>query len=136
MATPLPLPAVLPAQLACVACGGDALVSWQRRPTETEVADVVAAEKDRRAERLLLADPDLPPPEFGPLPTADGMTRTVYACGQHAIDLDAAALVHTSSCTAPNPANLPGCDCTPETPPHEPLDDEPMPLPEHWITSA
>jgi hypothetical protein len=122
---------------ACAACGNAAVVHWLRRPKDDELAAVVQAEKDRRAEQLLLADPQLPTPEFPPLPTADGMTRTVYACGPHAITLEAAARIHRSSCTAPHEGDLPGCDCTPEPlpdPAPEPAEDEPdSRLPAHWL---
>jgi hypothetical protein len=125
----------------CAACGGEAVVHWQRRPTDDELAEVVAVEKDRRAEIRLLADRQMAAPEFGPLPTADGMTRTVYACGAHAIVLEAASRTHLSSCTAPNDADLPGCDCTPEPLPERPLepdDEEPAAsrLPAHWVTGG
>lgn len=43
----------------------------------------------------------------------------VYGCGQHAITLDAAALVHQPECPAPDPGHLPACGCTPE--PAEPV---------------
>jgi hypothetical protein len=110
-------------------------VHWLRRPTDAEVAEVAQAEQDRRDEALLLADPQLPAPVFGPLPTAEGMTRAVYACGPHAITMDAAARIHTCSCTAPNDADLPGCDCTPGPIPDAPMEEEPMlALPEHWVT--
>jgi hypothetical protein len=128
-----------PAGPFCAACGADAIVNWLRRPTEAEVADVIAAEVERRAVLLTLADPQLPPPEFGPLPTGDGMTRTIYACGPHAISLDGASLVHASSCTAPaNTAILPACDCTPEPSVPSPADDAtpPAQLPDHWTTGA
>jgi hypothetical protein len=112
-------------------------VNWLRRPTDDELAEVVKAEQDRRDQIRLLADPQLPEPEFGPLPTADGMTRAVYACGPHAIAMDAAALIHASSCTAPNEADLPGCDCTPEPPPVAPTEETPGPvLPDHWVTGG
>ena len=115
----------------CGACGGDAVVNWTRRPTDDEVAEIVATEEERRRQLLLLADPQLPAPDFGPLPTGDGMTRTVYACATHAISLDAAALVHAKDCAAPAAA----CACTPEPPPHAPLDDSPGPqLPATWIS--
>jgi hypothetical protein len=129
-----PTPPAVPSGPTCTACSSDAVVHWQRRPTTEELAEVVQAEKDRREQLLLLADPQLPAPEFGPLPTADGTTRTVYACGPHAITMDAAALIHTSGCTAPNNADLPGCDCTPEPPPQAPADDDQAPsrLPAHW----
>jgi hypothetical protein len=119
----------------CAACGDDAVVNWQRRPTAEEVAHVIAVEVDRRTQLLLLADPQLPRPDFGPLPTGDGMTRSVFACGRHAITLEGAALVHESTCTAPNTDNLPGCDCTPETTVPEPFDGgSSVQLPAHWIT--
>ena len=122
---------------ACTACGEAAVVNWQRRPTEQELADLIATEQERRAQLLLLADPQLPPPEFGPLPTADGMTRTVYACAQHAITMDAASRIHASTCTAPNTANLPGCDCTPEPlPPPEPTISLAQVLPDHWLPAG
>lgn len=121
---PLPAPAApaTPAGPACTACGNEAVVHWRRRPTSDELAELVATEQARRNEVLTLADPQLPTPQFGPLPTADGMTRTVYACAPHAITLDAASRIHTSGCTAPNQADLPGCDCTPETLPDAPLE--------------
>jgi hypothetical protein len=112
-------------------------VHWLRRPTDDELAEVVKAEQDRRNQILLLADPQLPAPVFGPLPSAEGMTRTVYACGPHAITMDAAALIHASSCTAPNDADLPGCDCTPEALPPAPAEEAPVrALPEHWVTGG
>lgn len=134
MATPTPLPA----GPRCAACGGDAVVNWRRRPTADEVEHVIAVEVDRRAQLVFLADPELPAPEFGPLPTGDGMTRTVYGCAEHAISLEGAALVHASTCTAPNPGDLPGCDCTPEKTTPEPMEApaRALPLPDHWITGA
>jgi len=143
---PAPAPAApalaMPSGPVCAACGDEAVVHWRRRPTDAELAELVAAEKSRRAEILQLADPQLPPPVFPPLPTADGMTRTVYACGPHAITRDAAALVHRSSCTAPNEAHLPGCDCTPEPHPQaaparaEGQEPAPSRLPAHWQTGG
>ncbi|MFD0032524.1 hypothetical protein ACFVJK_30505 [Streptomyces sp. NPDC127172] len=118
---------------SCAACTTQAAVSWRRRPTEAELADVIAVEQARRDEVLLLADPQLPAPEFGALPAGDDMTRTVYACATHAIPLGAAALVHASNCTAPNTA----CGCTPEAAPAPtPMDGSAptRPLPDTWIT--
>jgi hypothetical protein len=136
----LPAPAPvepLPTGPTCAACPEPAIVHWLRRPTDDELAEVVQAERDRREQALLLADPQLPAPAFGPLPSAEGMTRAVYACGPHAITMDAAALVHASSCTAPNDADLPGCDCTPEPPPDAPPEEEPVQaLPDHWVTGG
>jgi hypothetical protein len=112
-------------------------VQWLRRPTDDEVTDVVQVEQSRRDQALLLADPRLPAPDFGPLPTGAGMTRTVYACGPHAIRLDSAALVHASSCTAPNDTDLPDCDCTPEPVQQTPVEKEPaVRLPDHWVTGG
>lgn len=127
-----------PAGPRCTACPDWAIVQWRRRLTDAELAAHITLEQEKRDERLLLADPQLPPPEFGPLPQADECTTPVFACGPHAIDMDAAALVHASSCTAPNEADLPGCDCTPEPLPEpEPVDEPaPMLLPEHWTTGS
>lgn len=139
MPNPLPAPALdpvpLPSGPSCAVCADQAVVHWLRRPTDAEHAAVVRVEQDRRAEVLLLADPQQPTPVFPPLPSADGMTVTVYACAGHAISMDAAALIHLSSCTAPNDADLPGCDCTPEPATPEPA-NEPAParaLPAHWM---
>lgn len=121
---------------ACVACGETAIVHWLRRLTDDELAEHIRIEQERREQALLLADPQLPAPVFPPLPTGEGFTRTVYSCGPHAITMDAAALVHASSCTAPNEADLPGCDCTPEPPPEAPIEPAAAPLPDHWVTGG
>lgn len=131
MATPL-----APGAPTCNACGNTAVVNWLRRPTDAEFAEVIANEEARRDALLDLSNKELPPPEFGPLPTVEGMTRTVYGCAQHAITLDDAALIHRSTCTAPNPDNLPGCDCTPETPEPEAPPVVADNLPDHWVTSS
>ncbi|MFD4968951.1 hypothetical protein [Streptomyces sp. NPDC058424] len=136
---PAPEPAPAPAGPACTACGTTAVVQWQRRPSDEEIAAAITAEESRRDYARLMADPQASEPDFGPLPTGDDMTIAVYACGQHAISLDAAARVHTSSCTAPNDADLPACDCTPESLPQpEPADEStPAPaLPAHWLPGA
>ena len=124
----------------CGACGGMAVVNWRRRPTDDELAEVVAAEQSRRDQILLLADPQLPEPAFPPLPTGDDMTRTLYACAAHAIALDEAARIHASNCTAPNEAGMGGCDCTPEPLPGpevrrvvEPAESL---LPSHWTSGG
>jgi len=134
---PAPAPGLaLPAVPPCAACGDTAVVSWQRRLTDDELADHIGIERERREQALLLADPQLPPPAFPPLPTGDDDTRPVYSCGPHAITMDAAALVHAASCTAPNQADLPGCDCTPEPAP-APAEGNPGPaLPDHWVTGG
>jgi hypothetical protein len=118
-------------------CAGEAAVGWSRRLTDAEIAAVVEAEEKRRAWEIMLADPAFGPPEFGPLPTGEGMTAPVYGCLAHAINIEAASRVHEATCTAPDPARLPGCGCTPETPEPAPLDDEDeRPLPEHWTTGT
>lgn len=126
-----------PSGPTCVACSEPAIVHWLRRLTDDELDEVLHVEADRRSEVLRLADPQLPAPVFPPLPTGADFTRTVYACGPHAITMDAAALIHASSCTAPNDADLPGCDCTPEAVPDAPTEEEPaQALPDHWVTGG
>lgn len=131
-----PTPAQAPTGPACALCGVEAVVQWQRRLTDAELAGYIGLEQERRDERLLLADPQQPAPDFGPLPTAADCTRPVFACGPHAITLDAAALVHQATCTAPATADLPGCDCTPEAPPQPRLaaEAEASRLPAHWTS--
>ena len=136
---PAPPPAApaAPSGPFCAACLNPAVVNWRRRPTDDELAEVVANEQARRDALFDLRDRQLPDPEFGPLPTADGMTRSVYACGPHAITMDAAALIHASTCTAPNEDDLPGCDCTPEPHPADPPEEAPAStLPDHWVTGG
>ncbi|MFJ4787572.1 hypothetical protein [Streptomyces sp. NPDC088794] len=131
-------PPVLPAGPACVACGEPAAVHWQRRPTDEELAEVRQTEEKRRVQALKLADMQQPAPVFPPLPTAGDVLRAVYACAAHAISLDGATLFHLSSCTAPNEADLPGCDCTPESLREAPLEEE-VPrvlLPAHWLSAG
>lgn len=135
---PAPEPQEPPQGPPCALCGEEAVVNWLRRPTATELNMLVAAEEARRLEILLLADPQLPPPEFGPLPNGEGMTCTVYACGPHAISIDAAACIHQGTCTAPNPAYLPGCDCMPEFPEAAPMGfvHVSVKLPAHWVSNS
>ncbi|GAA3267777.1 hypothetical protein [Streptomyces lavendulae] len=118
----------------CGLCGGPAVVQWQRRLTETEFADYLSLIQDRRDNQLLLADPDQPPPDLGPLPDPSDCTRSVYACAQHAITLDAAARVHTQTCTAPAESDLPGCNCAPEPVAVPDPEPERPQLPASWIT--
>lgn len=134
--TPPPsAPAPLPTGPVCTACGDAAVVNWRRRLTDDELAEHVRLEQERRDQALLLADPQLPAPVFPPLPDGSDDTRTVYACGPHAITLDAAAHIHAATCTAPNEAHLPDCDCTPEAHP-EPPAGGPSRLPAHWQTGG
>lgn len=46
-------------------------------------------------------------------PADASSTVPVYACTSHEISMDLAALRHQATCTAPNLAELPKCDCTP-----------------------
>ncbi|MET9222325.1 hypothetical protein ABZX65_26665 [Streptomyces sp. NPDC003300] len=130
-------PDVQPAPLAptgpvCGLCGTPALVHWQRRLTGAEVAEQQAIEQGRRDEVVLLADPALPPPVFPPMPGFEDATRIVHGCIHHAITQDTAALTHQATCTAPTEADLPGCNCTPETAP-TPDPEPPTPqLPPGW----
>jgi len=133
-------PAELPpasAGPACGACGEPAVVNWRRRLTDGELAEHVALEQERRDHALLIANPQLPPPVFPPLPDGSDDTRTLYACAQHAIRMDAAAHIHHNACTAPNQDGVDGCDCTPEPHP-KPATDTPIEsrLPEHWQTGG
>jgi hypothetical protein len=62
-------------------------------------------------------------------------TVPVYACGPHAIGLAAAAQVHLATCTAPDPAHVPACSCTPEPlPAQEPIGpDSSVTLSTGWV---
>jgi hypothetical protein len=80
------------------------------------MAALIAREKEQRAAITAAAPPEQPP-VLGPMPTPTDSTKIVLACEGHSIGLDLAILVHQSTCTAPNPADLPGCDCTPEESP-------------------
>lgn len=137
MTTPTPAPTPPPTGPTCTLCGAPAVVNWQRRLTDNELDAHIALEQEKRDQRLLLADPQQPAPDFGPLPTAADCTAPVYACGPHAIAMDAAALVHQGTCTAPSEADLPGCGCTPEPAPQPAVAEaEAARLPEHWITGG
>ena len=136
---PAPAPSA-PVGQACAACGAEAVVNWRRRPTDAELAEIVAAEETRREELRLLANPQLPPPQFPPLPTAQDTTRTLYACAQHALDVEPASLIHQKTCTAPNAEGQWGCDCTPEPAPkpapHVFAETAPSRLPAHWLAAG
>ncbi|MFJ8798525.1 hypothetical protein [Streptomyces sp. NPDC102487] len=119
----------------CVMCGKPALVHWMRRPTDEELVAIQRLEQDRRDHALQLADPQLPNPVFPPMPQGADTTVAVYACGPHAIGMEDAALIHSSACTAPNEADLPGHDCIPEKLPTEPP-EKPGPLPAHWTSGG
>jgi hypothetical protein len=112
-------------------------VNWTRRLTDDEIADLLDREQQQR-DQITATAPDEQPPAFGPLPTQANSTQLVLACAVHAIALDLAALVHQSTCTAPNPTTLPGCDCTPEAPPTTdgPALVKALALPTHWQSVA
>jgi hypothetical protein len=112
----------------CASCDNDAVVQWTRRPTAEELESRRAFEQTKRDVITLLADTQLPAPVFGPLPTADDVTVSVYACGAHGLPLDAASHVHASACAAP-----PACTCKPESAVAIPAVDIPVVvLPEGW----
>jgi hypothetical protein len=124
---------ILPADPTCGACPGPAVVQWQRRPTDAELAVLVAAEMDRRLEIRAAAGPDQPLPPFGPLPTAADTTVAAWGCAGHAITLDVAAQIHAADCQAPHPDHLPGCNCDPEPHPEpEELGGPKVTLPTGW----
>jgi len=121
----------------CGSCGGPALVQWRRRPTDNELANLVAIEQARQAEALSLADQSQPAPTFGPLPTAGDTTIAVFGCAEHAIHLEAAARVHAADCSAPHPDHVPDCDCEPEPhPAPEPRGGPMVTLPTGWRVPA
>ncbi|MFE5868802.1 hypothetical protein ACFQ6V_09130 [Streptomyces roseifaciens] len=112
-------------------------MNWQRRLTPVEFAAHLEWEQQRRERAAQLADPQQPPPDFGPLPQPEGCTTTVFACADHAVTLEVAALIHQGTCTAPSLDDLPGCNCAPE--PAAPSTPEPGTapadaLPPGWST--
>lgn len=117
-----------------VGCTAPPLVQWQRRLTDEELADEHANLQRRRDVAYLLRDTNLPDPVLPPLPGPQDFTRAVYACGDHAIDIEAAARIHQGHCAGPDSDELPGCNCEPEPLP------EPEPVPEqrapaHWAAA-
>lgn len=115
---------------SCNACGADAVVQWQRRPTDTELADYTAAEQTRQTDLGL-------PPEQQRLPTATDTVIAVFACADHAIAMDLAAHVHAAGCRAPHEDNLPGCACEPEPLPEPDTGTQEMvTLPTGWTVPA
>lgn len=111
----------------CQACPAPAVVQWQRRLTPDEIAAHLEAEESLRAWALHEADP-ASPPILAPLPTEAETARTVRACAQHGISLDAAALIHAAVCTAPTTS----CNCTPEQPVPDAPPPPAAPLPPGW----
>lgn len=90
-------------------CADDPRVQWSRRPTSAELDAILA-----RATALNQAAEQDQPPELAPPPTKGTSVIAVQACGRHAIGMDLAAHIHAADCTAPDPAHLPACGCTPE----------------------
>jgi hypothetical protein len=115
-------------------CGAEAVVHWYRRPTDAELAQLVAVETARREQIKAESDPELPPPVFPALPSVADTVQAVYACAPHALTLDLAARVHASSCAGPKAAALPQCGCTPEAlpAPSEPVPANNPALPAGW----
>jgi hypothetical protein len=122
----------MPQCTAASACPDTAVVQWLRRPTPDELAQLVAAETDRRERWTADADPAALP-QFGPLPAVDNTVQAVYACPAHAIPMEAAARVHDAHCPASYPAGGTYCPCEP--PPAaepEPPAPEPTVLDSGW----
>lgn len=96
---------------ACGACGGTALVVWQRRAKPEELAAIPRAHGGPNQEAV----------------------SAVYACGSHAISAELGSLIHQPTCSGPSSAQLPACDCTPEPLP-VPTVPEPVPpaMPDGW----
>lgn len=111
-------------------CDDDALVHWQRRLTADEIAVAQDLELQRRA------DAPVPFPDGIPLPDPAQYTHLVHACGDHAIHMDSAALIHQAQCAGPDSTTLPACDCTPGQQPTAPPAPKAPALPAHWITFA
>lgn len=133
-ALPAPIPPSPGPACHGTGCTAQPLVQWRRRLTPTELAVEQAIEQGKRDAQLLLRDTEKPPPVFGPMPASDDFTRAVHACGQHAIGMDAAALVHQAACPGPDSTALPECGCTPEPAPGpEPVVEQPLPA--HWVSA-
>jgi hypothetical protein len=47
--------------------------------------------------------------------TAIQAVTAEFGCVNHQLSLDLATMLHQSTCSAPNVANLPQCDCAPQT---------------------
>lgn len=122
-------------QCHATGCTDKPLVHWQRRLTDAEVAAEHAREQGKRDARMLLRDTQKPAPDFGPLPDPASYSYLVHACGQHAIGMEAAALIHAGDCAGPDSPALPDCGCTPEAP-SAPAPRVEQELPAHWISAA
>lgn len=105
-------------------CGEPAVVQWKRRPSAGELEHLQAM-----AEGQLEAVDRV---DEVPLPTVEDSFVAVYACADHAISADSAALVHQASCAGPGKGGA--CDCTPEQPIGDmfPDPESPSRLPPGW----
>lgn len=92
-------------------CKEAAVVHWTRRLTLQEAALVPARHR-----------------------TGD-LRRVIEACARHAIGIDLAARVHAATCSGPESADLPRCDCDPEPLPG-PFTVARPELPDHWRAST
>lgn len=118
-------------------CTADVIVQWRRRLTDDEFGALLSAEQGRREMTRLLADPQMPAPVFGPLPTADDTVTAVFACASHAIHIDEAARIHAAACQTPDPAALSACGCPPEPDPASaPAGPAAVTLPTGWVIAA
>lgn len=116
----------------CERCHAPALVQWQRRFTQAEMDAEHARINAIRAEAIAGQDPENPV-VWGPLPSLADSTMAVFACGQHAIDQEAAGLIHQADCTGPHGDHTPHpqCSCQPEPQP-EPKPEPASATPAHW----
>lgn len=115
-------------------CTADSLVHWRRRLLPAEIETALAEEQGRR--QSVMADHGHPSLDvFGPMPDGSQFTHLVHACGQHAIGIDAAALIHQAQCSGPDSPALPACDCAPEPPPPAPAPPA-QELPVHWASAT
>lgn len=126
-AAPFDIP--LPPDCYAIDCTTPSLVHWQRRLTQDEIVTAHRAEQQRRDDR------ETPFPDGIPLTDPAEMSHLVHACGQHAIGMNAAALIHQADCPGPDSPNLPECGCEPEPAP-EPTVRPEQQLPDHWGSAA
>jgi len=79
-------------------CTNTAVLVWKRRMTADELAAAQAQQPDSSV-------------------TEANSYTPLYGCSEHLLTADLAAQMHASTCTSPNLANLPSCDCRPEVTP-------------------
>jgi hypothetical protein len=124
-----------PATCHATGCPERPLVQWQRRLTDAELAEQLTIEQARRDELYAQRDIQLPPPDFGPMPTTADFVHAVLACGAHAIHMDAAAQVHQAECAGPDATALPLCGCDPEPLPNNGPMQTVQEVPAHWAAA-